>query len=72
MLKTLIATVRKGKIKLSDRLELPEGTKVLVTVLPNEETEFWNMCSSTDCLTQVPESIDIWLQKRKGRVFMGS
>jgi hypothetical protein len=25
-----------------------------------------------DCLTQVPKSIDIWLQKRKGRVFMGS
>jgi len=25
-----------------------------------------------DCLTQIPKSIDIWLQKRKGRVFMGS
>lgn len=37
MLKTLIATVHQGKIEISEELKLPEGTKVLVTVLPNEE-----------------------------------
>ncbi len=45
MLKTLLATVRQGKIELSEKLELPEGTKVLVTVLPNEEAEFWQQTS---------------------------
>ena len=45
MLKTLTAIVRKGKIELSDKLELPEGTKVLVTVLPNDEAEFWSNSS---------------------------
>ncbi len=45
MLKTLLATVRQGKIELSEKLELPEGTKVLVTVLPDEEAEFWQQTS---------------------------
>ncbi len=45
MLKTLLATVRQGKIELSEKLELPEGTKVLVTVLPNEEADFWQQTS---------------------------
>ncbi|WP_445174349.1 hypothetical protein [Microcoleus sp.] len=41
MLKTLWATVRQGKIELLESLELPEGAKVLVTLLPDEEGEFW-------------------------------
>jgi hypothetical protein len=41
MLKTLWATVRQGKIELLEPEELPEGTKVLVTFLPDDETEFW-------------------------------
>ena len=45
MLKTLMATVRQGKIEISEQLELPEGTKVLVTVLPNDEAEFWSQTS---------------------------
>ena len=45
MLKTLTAIVRQGKIELSDKLELPEGTKVLVTVLTNDEAEFWSNSS---------------------------
>ncbi|MEY2855717.1 MAG: hypothetical protein RLZZ74_26 [Cyanobacteriota bacterium] len=45
MLKTLIATVRQGKIEMSNELELPEGTRVLVTVLPDQETEFWSKTS---------------------------
>jgi hypothetical protein len=41
MLKTLWATVRQGKIELLEPGELPEGTRVLITVLPDDETEFW-------------------------------
>lgn len=45
MLKTLMATVRRGKIEILEGLELPEGTKVLITVLPNDEAEFWQSAS---------------------------
>lgn len=47
MLKTLWATVRQGKIELLELSELPEGAKVLVTLLPDEETEFWLEASQT-------------------------
>ncbi|MBD1811219.1 hypothetical protein NDA07_17830 [Microcoleus vaginatus DQ-U2] len=47
MLKTLWATVRQGKIELLELSELPEGAKVLVTVLPHEEAEFWLQASQT-------------------------
>ncbi|MEG4519843.1 MULTISPECIES: hypothetical protein [unclassified Microcoleus] len=47
MLKTLWATVREGKIELLELSELPEGAKVLVTVLPDEEAEFWLQASQT-------------------------
>lgn len=45
MLKTLWATVRQGKIELLESADLPEGTRVLVTLLPDEETEFWLQAS---------------------------
>ncbi len=45
MLKTLWATVRQGRIELLEKTELPEGTKVLVTLLPEDETEFWLQAS---------------------------
>ncbi len=41
MLKTLWATVRQGKIELLEPGELPEGIKVLVTLLPDDEADFW-------------------------------
>jgi len=42
MLKTLWAVVRKEKIELMEKEHIPEGTRVLVTVLPeNEESQFW-------------------------------
>jgi hypothetical protein len=47
MLKTLWATVRQGKIELLESSELPEGAKVLVTLLPDEEAEFWLQPSQT-------------------------
>ena len=47
MLKTLWATVRQGKIELLESAELPEGVRVLVTLLPDDETEFWLQASQT-------------------------
>jgi len=46
MLNTLWAVVRKGKIKLLEHAEIPDGTKVLVTLLP-EEGEFWAQASQS-------------------------
>ena len=47
MLKTLWATVRQEKIERLESSELPEGANVLVTVLPDEEAEFWLQASQT-------------------------
>ena len=41
MLRTLWAKVKQGKIELLELADLPEGTKVLVTLLPTKETEQW-------------------------------
>ena len=41
MLGTFWATVQRGQIQLQENLDLPEGTKLLVTVLPDEEDQFW-------------------------------
>jgi hypothetical protein len=43
MLKTLWATVRDGQVELLDATQLPEGSRLLVTLLPDEEdeSEFW-------------------------------
>ena len=41
MLRTLRAVIRGGKIELLEQTDLPEGAKVLVTLLPDDETEFW-------------------------------
>jgi hypothetical protein len=40
MLNTIRAIVREGKIELLEKVEIPEGTEVLVTPLI-DETGFW-------------------------------
>ena len=48
MLKTLWATVQKGKIELLEASNLVECAKVLVTVLSDDyESEFWLQASQT-------------------------
>lgn len=47
MLKTHWATVRQGKVELLEPAELPEGVRVLVTVLSDDETDFWLQASQT-------------------------
>jgi hypothetical protein len=41
MMQTLCAMVHNGKIELAESVNLPEGAKVLVTLLPEEEDRFW-------------------------------
>ena len=41
MSKTLRAVVREGRIQLLEPVDLSEGTQVLVTLLADEEAEFW-------------------------------
>jgi hypothetical protein len=41
MLNAVWATVRNGQIELLEKTDLQEGAKLLVTFLPDEETEFW-------------------------------
>jgi hypothetical protein len=47
MLKTLWATIRQGKIELLESVDLPERVRVLVTVLMDDEAEFWLKASQT-------------------------
>ena len=47
MLTNLWATVRNGKIEFLDLTEIPEGTKAIVTLLPDDETDFWLQSSQT-------------------------
>ena len=66
MPKTLKAVIREGRIELLEPVDLPEGTKVLVTLLPDEETEFWLSASqvSLDTLWDNPED-DVYGQLLK-------
>jgi hypothetical protein len=41
MLTTLHAVVHGGKIELSEPAELVDGTRLLVTVLRDEDRQFW-------------------------------
>jgi hypothetical protein len=63
MLQTLWATIRQGKIELLESTELPEGTRVLVTLLPDDEAEFWLSASqpSLDVVWDNPED-DVYAQ----------
>jgi hypothetical protein len=47
MLKTLWATVRQGKVELLDSTDLPEGSRLLVTILPDDDKDFWSKSSQT-------------------------
>ncbi len=48
MLHTAWAVVHEGKIELLEEMSLPEGAKVLVTVLTEEDDlKFWMSASQT-------------------------
>jgi hypothetical protein len=41
MPKTVWATFRQGKVELLEQIEVADGTRVLVTILPDNEVDFW-------------------------------
>jgi len=52
-MKTLRAVVRNGRVDLQEPGELPEGARLLVTILTDEERDFWLRASETSLA-------DIW------------
>ncbi len=48
MFNTVWGIVHKGKVDLLDSVELSEGQKVLITLLPDEEDQFWQSQKSLD------------------------
>ena len=66
MSKTLRAIIHKGKIEPLEEVNLPEGSKVLVTLLADEEAEFWFQAShaSLDTIWDDPED-DVYAQLLK-------
>jgi predicted DNA-binding antitoxin AbrB/MazE fold protein len=66
MSKTLRAIIREGKIEPLEKVNLPEGSKVLVTLLADDEAEFWLLASqaSLDKIWDNPED-DVYAQLLK-------
>ena len=52
MLNTVRAVIRKGKIELLEKVDVPEGAELLITILPHEDDEFW-VSASQSSLDQV-------------------
>jgi len=47
MLNTIEAVVQNGQIIPLEKVEIPDGTKALITFLPEEENEFWLSASES-------------------------
>jgi hypothetical protein len=47
MPKTVWATFSQGKVELSEPITVPDGTRILVTILPDDENDFWLKASQT-------------------------
>jgi hypothetical protein len=47
MPKTVWATFSQGKVELSEPIAIPDGTRILVTILPDDESEVWLKASQT-------------------------
>jgi hypothetical protein len=46
MLNTVWAVVREGRIEPLGEIDAPDGTRALVTLLVEEEADFWQAASS--------------------------
>ena len=53
MLNTVWAVVHDGKIETLNAVNVPEGTRALVTLLVEDEAEFWQTAS-------VPSLNEVW------------
>ena len=47
MMNTIRAVVREGKIELLEEIEIPEGTEVLITPLPDEPDDWLKASESS-------------------------
>ena len=48
MLSTVKGIVRKKKIELEEKIKIPEGTRLLITILSDDETEmYWQNASKS-------------------------
>ena len=52
MLNTIEAIVKNGQIIPVENVELPEGSKALVTLLETEDSEFW-LAASEESLNSI-------------------
>ena len=66
MPKALRAIIHEGKIEPLEQVDLPEGSKVLVTLLADDEADFWLQAShqSVDTIWDNPED-DVYAQLLK-------
>ena len=47
MLNTVRAVVKQGRVELLEQVSVPDGTELLVTILSNDESQFWLGCSES-------------------------
>jgi hypothetical protein len=52
MINTIWAVIRDGKIVPLEAVNVPEGTRALVTLLPEDDTGFW-LTASESSLSEV-------------------
>jgi hypothetical protein len=52
MINTIWAVIRDGKIVPLEDVKVPEGTRALVTLLPEDDTSFW-LVTSESALSEV-------------------
>jgi hypothetical protein len=45
MMNTVWAVVREGRIVPLEQIEIPEGSRVLLTLLPEDDSAFWTATS---------------------------
>ncbi|MDE0086241.1 MAG: hypothetical protein OXU23_11045 [Candidatus Poribacteria bacterium] len=58
MLSTALGIMRDGKIEILEHIALPEGQRVLVTMLPNDDI-FWREASRV-LVTMLPNDDIFW------------
>ncbi len=52
MMNTIWAVIRDGKIVPLEEVKVPDGTRVLVTLLPEDDAGFW-LAASESSLSEV-------------------
>ena len=52
MINTIWAVIRDGKIIPLEEVKVPDGTRVLVTLLPEDDASFW-LAASESSLSEV-------------------